>query len=90
MKTNNEKLLSKEQVHTVKLMIIESMRDGFKKSQKTIPDNFENTAGQIADMIIHTSQMALGQGIVFDKILKKEAKKSVKKVVIKVKKHARK
>ena len=88
MKTElKNKLLTKEQADTVEKMISGSMKDGFFKSNLTVPSNFYEITEKIAKGIVKKVQLALTEGAVFDGVLKDEKKviKQTKKVVKKVK-----
>jgi hypothetical protein len=77
-------------------MIIDSIRSVWvDQSCGLVPEDvFIATASSIAEKIIQNTQMSLLQSSTFDKIVKnsrplRETKKAVKKVVKKVKRHAR-
>jgi len=86
MKTNKKnelknKMLTPNQAETVKEMIIASMRGVYTDKGSLPPANdFEKTAGKIADKIIHNSQISLMQVAVFAKAVKnsKPLKKNVR------------
>lgn len=104
MKTNKKelenKMLNKDQVETVKQMIIGSMRNVYTNAGSLPGDGFEDAANSVADQIIKNTQMALVQSNVYadtvkniyddNKVVKAKTKKTIKKVVKKVTKKGKK
>lgn len=72
-------MLSTLQLNTVKQMIINSMAGIFEGKTLKPDDAFFKAANEIADKILHASQMALIQSNVFDKVVKNSKPLKAKK-----------
>lgn len=72
-------MLSTIQANTVKQMIINSMAGIFEGKKSSPDDAFFKAANDIADRIIHATQMSLIQSNVFDKVVKNNKPLKAKK-----------